>query len=86
MLTSTHPLSVNATISMPSAQSGTLSPCISQQSVPLTEIGATGLYTIYSAILEVDSGSVYRSSVDIVAHFSQEVIVDEFRKLSTLQV
>jgi len=86
VLTSTRPSSVNATISVPSAQSGTLSPRISQRSVPLTEIGATGLYTIYSAILEVDSRSVYRSSVDIVAQFSREVIVDEFRKLSALQV
>ena len=71
---------------MPSAQSGTLSLHIAQRSVPLTEFGAAGLYTIYSAILEVDSGSVYRSSVDIAAHFSWEVVVDEFRKLSTLQV
>jgi hypothetical protein len=77
---------VNATISVPSAQSGTLSPRITQQLVPLTEIGAAGLYMIYSVILEVDSGSVYRSSVDITAYFGQEVVVDEFRKLSALQV
>ena len=86
MLTSTRPSSVNATISVPSAQSGTLSPRIAQQSMSLTEIGTAGLYTIYSAILEVDSGWVYRSSVDIVTHFSREVVVDEFRKLNALQV
>jgi hypothetical protein len=86
VLTSIRPSSVNATISVPSAQSGTLSPRIAQQSVPLAEIGAAGLYTIYSATLEVDSGSVYRSSVEIAAHFGGEVVVDEFRKLSALEV
>jgi hypothetical protein len=84
VLTRTCPSTVDATLSVPSAQPGTLSPRIEKQSVPLTEIG---LYTIYSAILEVDSGSVYMSSVDVAAHFSLEVVVDvEGRKLSALQV
>jgi hypothetical protein len=80
VLTRTCPSTVDATLSVPSAQPGTLSPRIEKQSVPLTEIG---LYTIYSAILEV---AVYRSSVDIAAHSSGQVVVNEFRKLSALQV
>lgn len=76
---------VEAVLSVPSTQIGTLSPRIETQSVPLDLIGMAKLYTIYSAILVVDSEFVYRSSVDIVAHCDGRTIVDEFRKLIVLQ-
>lgn len=76
---------VEATLSIPSPQPGTLSPHIETRTIPLSIIGTAGLYTIYSALTEVDEATVYRSSVDIVAHAqSGDIQVDEFRKIAVL--
>lgn len=84
-MTSSQPFAVEAILSIPSAQFGTLSPRIVTRSVSLGMIGTAGLYTIYSAISVVDGEAVYRSSVDIVVHYHDGgTIVDEFRKLSLL--
>lgn len=85
VLTSSQPSSVEVVISTPSPQSGTLSPRIETQSVTLSSIGTTGLYTIYSALGTVDDSLVYRSSVDVIAHTQGGDLVDEFRKLNALQ-
>lgn len=84
MLTSSHPSGVEVVFSIPSPQSGTLSPRIESRSVSLAVIGKAGLYTIYSSISEVDKSVVYRSSVDIVAHTEAGAVEEEFRKLAEI--
>lgn len=77
---------VEVIFSVPTPQSGTLSPRIETSSISLDLIGTAGEYSVYSGSTLLDASVVNRTTFDVVAKGDMDgqqlTVVDEFRKLA----
>jgi len=81
VLKSLNSKSVSAVFSIPTPQSGTLSPKITTSTFSLTEEETLGLYTLYSGLAEVSLTNVKETFVDVVADTSNGVVTSMSNKL-----